>query len=123
MEAIFDAGRERCVELVVEMSTRYEQRIGALEARIERLQEQTRQSSRNSSSPPSQDPPKTRAERWAQARAKAKAWAKREGEKRKQGGQPGHEGSGRRLLGEDQINEFRDHYPDAWRLRPRVRSG
>lgn len=113
VEAIFDAGRERCVEFVVEMSARYEQRIGALEARIERLGEQARQSSRNSSSPPSQDPPKTRAERRAQARAKAKAWAKREGEKREQGGQPGHEGAGRKLLPEDQINEFRDHYPDC----------
>ncbi len=39
--------------------------------------------------------------------------AKREGEKRKQGGQPGHEGTGRKLLPEEQINEFRHHYPDC----------
>ena len=81
---------------------------------MRRLEEQSRQSSRNSSSPPSQDRPKTRAERRAEARRRAKEWAKREGEKnRKQGAQPGHEGSGRKLLPEDQVDEIVDHFPDA----------
>jgi hypothetical protein len=108
-EAVYEGGRERCVELILGLATRNER----LEERLGRLEEQVRKSSRNSSTPPSEDPPKTRAERRAEARAKAKAWAKREGEKRKQGGQPGHEGSGRKLLPEDQINEFRHYYPDC----------
>jgi transposase len=114
-EAIFESGRERCVEVILELAGAVE-RLGArceqLEGRIRQLEEQARKDSRNSSSPPSQDPPKTRAERRAEARKRAKAWAKREGE-RKQGGQPGHKGSGRKLLPEDQIDEIVDHYPDA----------
>jgi len=109
-EAIYDAGREACVEFILDLVARY----GRLEERLRRLEEQSRQSSRNSSSPPSQDRPKTRAERRAEARRRAKEWAKREGEKnRKQGAQPGHEGSGRKLLPEDQVDEIVDHFPDA----------
>jgi transposase len=114
-EAIYESGRERCVEFLVELSDRYERQVAGLEERIRRLEEQLRRDSRNSSSPPSQDPPKSRAERRAEARKKAKAWAKREGEKREQGAQPGHEGSGRKLLPEDQVDEIVDHYPDACR--------
>lgn len=87
--------------------------IAKLQERVARIEEQSRRDSRNSSSPPSQDPPKTRAERRAQARKKAKAWSKREGETREQGAQPGHKGSGRKLLPEDQVDEIVDHYPDA----------
>jgi transposase len=83
-----------------------------LQERVARLEEQARRDSRNSSSPPSQDPPKSRAERRREAARKAKAWSKREGEKRKQGGQRGHEGSGRKLRPEDQVDEIVDHYPD-----------
>jgi transposase len=114
-EAIYDAGRERCVEVILELAASVERLtlLGArLEERVRRLEEQSRQSSRNSSKPPSQDPPKTRAERRAEARAKAKAWAKRDGE-RKPGAQLGHPGSGRELLPEDQVDQFVDHYPDA----------
>jgi transposase len=114
-EAVYDAGRERCVEVILELAASVERLTvfsERLEERVRRLEEQSRQSSRNSSKPPSQDPPKTRAERRAEARAKAKAWAKREGE-RKPGGQPGHPGSGRELLPEDQVDEFVEHYPDA----------
>ena len=114
-EAIYDAGRERCVEVILELAASVERLtvLGArLEERVRRLEERSRQSSRNSSRPPSQDPPKTRAERRAEARAKAKAWAKREGE-RKPGAQPGHPGSGRELLPEDQVDKFVEHYPDA----------
>jgi transposase len=115
-EAIYDSGRERCVEVILELAASVERLTGLcgrLEERVRRLEEQSRQSSRNSSRPPSQDPPKTRAERRAEARAQAKASAKREGE-RKAGGQPGHPGSGRELLAEDQV-EIVDHYPDACR--------
>ncbi|MCA1698600.1 MAG: IS66 family transposase [Actinobacteria bacterium] len=114
-EAIYDSGRERCVEVILELAgavRRLGERGEQLEERIRRLEEQSRKDSRNSSSPPSQDPPKTRAERRAEARERAKAWAKRPGE-RKQGAQPGHKGSGRKLLPEDQVDEIIDHYPDA----------
>ena len=111
-EAIYDAGRDACVEFLLELNSRFEREVGQLRERVARLEEQERRDSRNSSSPPSEDPPKTRAERRAEARVKAKAWSKREGE-RKPGAQPGHRGAGRKLLGEDQINEIVDHYPDA----------
>jgi transposase len=107
-EAIYDAGRERCVGVILQSAARCER----LEERVARLEEQSRKDSRNSSSPPSQDSTKTRAERRAEARAKAKAWAKREGE-RKPGAQPGHKGAGRKLLPEDQVDVIVDHYPDA----------
>lgn len=115
-EAIYDSGRERCVEVVLELAGAVAQlgvRGEQLEERIRRLEEQLRKDSRNSSVPPSGDPPKTRAERRAEARVKAKAWAKREGEKRKPGGQQGHKGSGRELLGVDQVDEIVDHYPEG----------
>ncbi len=114
-EEIYAGGRERCVEVILELAGSVERLTGRserLEQRVAGLEEQSRKDSRNSSSPPSQDPPKTRAERRAEARAKAKAWAKREGE-RKPGGQSGHKGSARKLLPEDQVDEIVDHYPDA----------
>lgn len=52
-EAIYEAGRERCVDFILVLGARYER----LEARVEKLEEQLRRSSRNSSLPPSQDPP------------------------------------------------------------------
>lgn len=113
-EAIFGAGRERCVDAIVELAgerERFAARCERLEERVARLEEQARGDSRNSSSPPSQDPPKTRAERRAEARRKAKLWSKRDGEKRKAGAQSGHEGSGRKLLPEDRVDEIVDHYP------------
>jgi len=110
-ERIALAGGEPARELVLGLLDQ----LADLQERVGRLEEQSRRSSRNSSQPPSQDQPKTRAERRAEARKKAKAWSKREGEKRKQGAQPGHRGSGRKLLPEDQMNEIRHHYPDCCR--------
>jgi len=110
-EGVYDAGREACVAFLFELSARYEREIARLQERVARLEEQARESSRTSSKPPSQDPPKTRAQRRAEARAKSKAWAKREGE-RKAGGQSGHEGAGRPLLPEDQVDVIVDHYPE-----------
>src|SRR5947209_2802183 len=66
-EAIYDAGREVCVEFILELAARVEQH----EERLARLEAQLRQDSRTSSRPSSQDPPKTRAQRRADARAKA----------------------------------------------------
>ena len=76
-EAIYDSGREACVEFVLELAGRVERH----EDRLRRLEEQARQDSRTSSRPPSKDPPKTRAERRAEARAKAKELMRREGER------------------------------------------
>jgi transposase len=108
-EAIYDAGREVCVQFILDLAARVER----LEERLARLEAQARQDSRTSSKPPSMDPPKTRQQRRAEARAQAKELARREGEQRKAGGQPGHRGAGRELRREDQVDEFVDHYPSA----------
>ena len=113
-EAIYDAGREACVTFLVELTAGYEQQIARLEERLSRLEAQARQDSRTSSKPPSSDPPKSRAERRALARAKAKELMGREGGvPRKPGAQEGHQGAGRGLKPEDQIDEIVDHFPDA----------
>jgi transposase len=107
-EAIYDSGREACVEFLmrlVDRQLRSEERLRALE-------QKTSTSSRNSSSPPSADAPKTRQQRRAEAREKAKELARGDAQKRKAGGQPGHRGAGRELLPEDQMSEIVDHYPD-----------
>jgi transposase len=108
-EAIYDAGREVCVQFILDLAARVER----VEERLRRLEEQARQDSRTSSRPPSMDPPKSRAQRRAEARAKAKELLRSEGEGRKAGGQSGHRGAGRELRPEDQIDEIVDHYPDA----------
>ena len=108
-EAIYDSGREACVEFILELTGRVKEH----EDRLGRLEAQARQDSRTSSKPPSSDPPKTRAQRRADARAKAKELARKEGERRKQGGQPGHRGAGRGLRPEDQMNEIVNHYPEV----------
>ncbi len=111
-EAVYDAGREPCVEFLLELSARYEREVARLGERLGRLEEQARQSSRTGSKPPSSDPPKTRQQRRAEARAKAKELLAKGGG-RKPGGQPGHQGSGRKLVPEDQLTEIVDHYPEC----------
>jgi transposase len=108
-EAIYDAGREACVQFIVDLAARVQQ----LEERLTRMEAQARQDSLTSSKPPSQDPPKTRAQRRAESRAKAKELMRREGERRKAGGQSGHPGAGRELKPEDQVDQIVDHYPEA----------
>ena len=109
-ERIAQAGGEPASELVLRLFDE----VARLSERISGLERQAGENSRNSSRSPSSDRPKTRAERRAEARRKAKEWAKREGE-RKRGGQPGHEGAGRELKPEDQVDEIVDHYPAACR--------
>ncbi|MGH2835640.1 MAG: DUF6444 domain-containing protein, partial [Solirubrobacteraceae bacterium] len=82
-EAVYDSGREACVEFLIRLSTgqlRLEERLRVLEAKASA-------SSRNSSQPPSTDAPKTRQQRRAEAREKAKELARKEGKQRKAGGQ------------------------------------
>jgi transposase len=107
-EAIYDAGREGCVQFILDLAAR----VREMDERLSRLEAQTRQDSRTSSKPPSMDPPKSRAQRRAEARAKAKELM-REGEGRKAGGQTGHRGAGRELKPEDQVDEIVNHFPDA----------
>jgi transposase len=108
-EAVYDSGREACVQFMLEHAVRVQE----LEERLGRLEARARQDSRTSSKPPSTDPPKSRAERRAEARAKAKELMRKDGERRQAGGQSGHRGAGRELRPEDQIDEIVDHYPDA----------
>jgi transposase len=110
-EAVYDAGREACVEFILDLAAR----VQRFEDRLRRLEEQARRDSRTSSTPPSQDPPKTRRQRRAEARAKAKELLAKDGVKRNAGGQDGHRGAGRKLAPEDQVDEIVDHYPDACR--------
>ena len=95
-EAIYDAGRERCVDFILALEARYER----LEARVEQLEERLRRSSRNSSLPPSQDPPS------APPRPKKPASG------RKPGGQPGHEGTSRPLFPLERVDELVEHWPE-----------
>jgi transposase len=94
-EAIYDAGREAVVEVLLAMDRRIQQ----LEARVEKLERQLARNSGNSSSPPSSDPP-----RGAPKRGKDPSG-------RKPGGQPGHEGHGRPLLPAWAVDRVIDHWP------------
>jgi len=69
------------------------QRVAQLEARLN-------QTSRNSSKPPSSDPPP------------AKPRAAKEPTGRKSGGQPGHEGQGRKLKPESEVDQIIDVRPE-----------
>ena len=107
-EAIYDSGREACVEFLIGVMDR----LLRLEERQRASEQKVSASSRNSSQPPSADAPKTRQQRRAEAREKAKELARKDAKQRKAGGQPGHRGAGRELLGEDRMQEIVDHYPD-----------
>jgi transposase len=98
-EAIYDAGREHCVDFILALEARYER----LEARVEKLEEQLRRSSRNSSLPPSQDPPS------------APPRPRKPGSGRRPGGQPGHEGRSRPLLPLERVDEIVEHWPERCR--------
>lgn len=85
-EAIYDAGRDSCVEVLLSLAAAVEAlqgQVAVLTSRVEELEARLRENSRNSSRPPSSDglakpPPKPRSRR------------RRSG--RKPGGQPGSEG-------------------------------
>jgi transposase len=96
-EAIYDAGREAVVEVLLAMDRRIQQ----LEARVEKLERELKKSSRNSSAPPSSDPPSKRRPR----RGKDPSG-------RKQGAQDGHEGHGRELLPASAVDQVIEHWPE-----------
>jgi transposase len=94
-EAIYDAGREAVVEVLLAM----DRRIAQLEARVGQLERQLRRSSRNSSLPPSTDPPSVSRPRREQPSGG------------RQGAQPGHQGHGRELLPTSAVDEVVEHWP------------
>ena len=93
-EAIYDSGREACVEFILGSRGAVCAARGAAERGSRPKRVRTRVRVRK---PPSMDPPKSREQRRAEARAKAKELMRWEGERRKAGGQPGHRGAGREL--------------------------
>lgn len=93
-EAIYDAGRE----VVVEVLLRMDRQIQQLEARVEKLERELSKSSRNSSRPPSSDPPSS-------------AVRSKDPSGRKRGAQDGHEGRGRPLLPAWAVDEIVVHRP------------
>jgi transposase len=95
-EAIYDAGREAVVEVLLAMDRRIQQ----LEARVEKLERQLASNSRNSSAPPSSDPPGSPRPRRGKDRSGRRA-----------GAQPGHEGHGRELLPTMAVDEVIEHWP------------
>jgi len=94
--------REELAALVVELRAEN----AALRKRIEELERQVNRNSGNSSMAPSQEEPLSRAERRRRARAAYKR------SMRQTGGQPGHQGKARELVGSDRVNRRFEHLPE-----------
>jgi transposase len=100
-EAIYDAGRE----VVVEVLLRMDRQIQQLTARVDRLERELARNSRNSSRPPSSDSAgKKQGSRPARPKGRSG---------KRQGGQPGHEGHGRELLPTMAVDGVVVHWPAA----------
>jgi transposase len=97
--------------LLIEQISLLGEQIAAQDAKIQELERRDRRDSTNSSQPPSQDPPKTRAERRRDAREKVKREAA--AQKRKAGGQPGHEGKHRQKCEPGRVDRRSVHLPTA----------
>jgi transposase len=103
-EAIYEQGKDVVVAVLLRMDEqiqRLEQRVAQQDERIAQLERRLGRSSRNSSQPPSADPPSSPPRRGKDSSG------------RKPGGQPGHEGKGRRLLPAWAVDEVVDHWPSA----------
>jgi transposase len=98
-EAIYDAGRD----VVVEVLLRMDRRIQQLEARVEKLERELKKSSRNSSRPPSSEEPGTEPRR------------SKDSSGCRQGAQLGHKGHGRSLLPAWAVDEVIEHWPGCCR--------
>jgi transposase len=102
-EAIALAGGEPARALVVGLlaeSAELRAEVRRLRERLDELERLQKRDSRNSSKAPSSDPPLTRQQRRQLARERAKKSVQRE---RKQGAQPGHEGSAREPAEPEQL--------------------
>ena len=102
-EAIYDAGRDAVVDVLVALSAQNERLQGQVErlaARVEKLERELAKNSRNSSRPPSADSPSVPPRRGKDPTG------------RTQGAQPGHEGRRRELLPASAIDEVVVHWPE-----------
>ena len=103
-EAIYAQGKDVVVAVLLRMDEqiqRLEKRVAQQDERIAQLERRLGRSSRNSSQPPSADAPSAPPRRGKDPSG------------RKPGGQPGHEGKGRRLLEAALVDEVVDHWPAA----------
>jgi len=101
-EAIYDAGREAVVEVLLRMDAQIQAltvRVARQDERIAQLERRLNRSSRNSSIPPSADPPAGTPKRGKDPSG------------RSQGAQPGHEGKGRPLLPAWAVDEVVEYWP------------
>ncbi|MGC2372917.1 MAG: IS66 family transposase [Solirubrobacteraceae bacterium] len=102
-EAIYDAGREAVVDVLLRMDRQIQalsERVARQDERIAQLERRLNRSSRNSSKPPSADSPGTSPRRGKDSSG------------RSQGAQPGHEGRGRPLLPAWAVDEAIEHWPE-----------
>ncbi len=105
-EAIYDAGREVVVEVLLAMDRRIQQleaRVARQDERIAQLERRLNRSSQNSSQPPSADGPS------------APPRGGKDASPRFQGAQPGHEGKGRPLLPTWALDEVIERWPERCR--------
>jgi len=105
-EAIYDAGREAVVEVLLAMDRRIQQleaHVARQDERIAKLERGLNRSSRNSSQPSSADGPG------------APPWRSKDSFCRSQGAQPGHEGKGRPLLPAWAVDEVIEYWPERCR--------
>jgi transposase len=102
-EAIFDAGCEAVVEVLLRMDAQIQAltaRVARQDERIAQLERRLNRSSRNSSVPPSAGPSAGTPKRGKDPSG------------RKQGAQPGHEGRGRPLLPAWAVDRVIDYWPE-----------
>ena len=100
-EAIYGAGREAVVEVLLRMDRQIQQLTG----RVEKLERELAKNSKNSSRPPSSDP--------ASVRKAAKPARSKGPSGKSQGAQHGHEGHGRELLPSWAVDQVVEHWPEA----------
>ena len=101
-EAIYDAGRETVVAVLLRMDEQIQQlskQVAKQGEEIAELRRRLNRNSQNSSVPPSQDPPD------------APQRKRPDPSGRPQGAQPGHPGKGRKLLPAEAVDWVIDHWP------------
>ncbi len=103
------AAKDARIEELEGVVAKLTEQIALLTKRVEELTEELKRNSSNSNLPPSSDPPGGQRKP-----GKTPKGAKGKG-KRKRGGQPGHRGSKRQLVPEDQVDTFVNHFPDQCR--------
>lgn len=103
-EAIYDAGREAVVEVLLRMDAQIQaltERVARQDERIAQLERRLGRSSRNSSQPPSSDSPSMPARRGKDSSGRGR------------GAQRGHEGRGRDLLPACAVDEVIEYWPEC----------